>query len=94
MKSMVLISGITEKKHLIDCLLNSYCDIFFFQEITKTQFMYIDKYLNSAYEFVGVYRDSTDASEKCSISYNIFKYTLTDWGQFWLSSTLHFYRSY
>jgi endonuclease/exonuclease/phosphatase family metal-dependent hydrolase len=75
------------KKHLIDVLLNSYCDVFFFQEITKTQFMYIDKYLNSAYEFVGVYRDSTDASEKCSISYNIFKYTLTDWGQFWLSST-------
>ena len=74
------------KKHLIDVLLNSYCDVFFFQEITKTQFMYIDKYLNSAYEFVGVYRDSTDASEKCSISYNIFKYTLTDWGQFWLSS--------
>ncbi|MBP3801831.1 MAG: hypothetical protein J6I85_07430 [Clostridia bacterium] len=75
------------KKKLIDVLLNSYCDVFFFQEITKTQFMYIDKYLNSAYEFVGVYRDSTDASEKCSISYNIFKYTLTDWGQFWLSST-------
>ena len=75
------------KKKLIDILLNSYCDVFFFQEITKTQFMYIDKYLNSAYEFVGVYRDSTDASEKCSISYNIFKYTLTDWGQFWLSST-------
>jgi len=74
------------KKQLIDILLNSYCDVFFFQEITKTQFMYIDKYLNSAYEFVGVYRDSTDASEKCSISYNIFKYTLTDWGQFWLSS--------
>ncbi len=74
------------KKKLIDILLNSYCDVFFFQEITKTQFMYIDKYLNSAYEFVGVYRDSTDASEKCSISYNIFKYTLTDWGQFWLSS--------
>ena len=75
------------KKKLIDILLNSYCDVFFFQEITKTQFLYIDRYLNSAYEFVGVYRDSTDASEKCSISYNIFKYTLTDWGQFWLSST-------
>jgi hypothetical protein len=70
------------KKKLIDVLLNSYCDVFFFQEITKTQFMYIDKYLNSAYEFVGVYGDRTDASEKCSISYNIFKYTLTNWSNF------------
>ena len=75
------------KEALIQCLLNSYADIFFFQEITHTQYDYIDENLNSVYEFVGIYRDSTDKSEKCSISYNIFKYTLIDWGQFWLSST-------
>ena len=68
-------------------MLNSYADVFFFQEITHEQYDYIDENLNSVYEFVGIYRDSTDKSEKCSISYNIFKYTLTDWGQFWLSST-------
>ena len=75
------------KEGFIQCLLNSYADVFFFQEITHEQYDYIDENLNSVYEFVGIYRDSTDRSEKCSISYNIFKYTLTDWGQFWLSST-------
>jgi endonuclease/exonuclease/phosphatase family metal-dependent hydrolase len=47
----------------------------------------MEQNLNSIYENVGVYRDNTDHSEKCSISYNKVKYTLTDWGQFWLSST-------
>ena len=75
------------KEALIQCLLNSYADVFFFQEITHTQYDYIDEHLSSVYEFVGIYRDSTDKSEKCSISYNIFKYTLIEWGQFWLSST-------
>ena len=75
------------KQALIQCLLNSYADVFFFQEITHIQYDYIDEHLSSVYEFVGIYRDSTDKSEKCSISYNIFKYTLMDWGQFWLSST-------
>ena len=75
------------KEAFIQCLLNSYADIFFFQEITHTQYDYIDENLSSVYEFVGIYRDSTDKSEKCSISYNIFKYTLIEWGQFWLSST-------
>ena len=75
------------KEKLIQAVLNSYADILFFQEITRTQYEYIDEYLNSVYEFVGIYRDNTDKSEKCSISYNIFKYTLSDWGQFWLSST-------
>ena len=75
------------KFKLINLLLNFHTDIVFFQEITKIQYHFIDKYLNSVYEFVGVYRDSTDASEKCSICYNIVKYTLIDWGQFWLSST-------
>ena len=75
------------KEAFIQCLLNSYADVFFFQEITHSQYDYIDENLSSVYEFVGIYRDSTDRSEKCSISYNIFKYTLIDWGQFWLSST-------
>ena len=75
------------KEALVQCLLNSYADVFFFQEITHIQYDYIDEHLSSVYEFVGIYRDSTDKSEKCSISYNIFKYTLMDWGQFWLSST-------
>ena len=75
------------KSKLVQSILNSYSDILFFQEITKIQYEYIDYNLCSVYEFVGVYRDTTDASEKCSISYNVFKYTLNDWGQFWLSST-------
>ena len=62
-------------------------DILFFQEITRPQYEYMEQNLNSIYENVGVYRDNTDHSEKCSISYNKVKYTLTDWGQFWLSST-------
>ena len=75
------------KEKFIEAILNSYADVLFFQEITRVQYEYIDEYLNSVYEFVGIYRDNTDKSEKCSISYNIFKYTLSDWGQFWLSST-------
>ena len=75
------------KEKFIQAILNSYADVLFFQEITRIQYEYIDEYLNSVYEFVGIYRDNTDKSEKCSISYNIFKYTLSDWGQFWLSST-------
>ena len=75
------------KDQLIQVILNAGPDILFFQEITKIQFEFIDDNLGSVYDFVGMYRDSTDRSEKCSISYNKFKYTLNDWGQFWLSST-------
>ena len=75
------------KAQLIQSILNLSPDILFFQEITKIQAQYIDENLCSVYEFVGVYRDSTDKSEKCSICYNKLKYTLNEWGQFWLSST-------
>ena len=75
------------KDQLVQVILNAGPDVLFFQEITKIQFEFIDDNLGSVYDFVGMYRDSTDRSEKCSISYNKFKYTLNDWGQFWLSST-------
>ena len=72
---------------LIGLLLNKTADILFFQEITRTQSDFIDKYLSSIYEFVGDYRDSSVASEKCSICVNKLKYTIIHSGQFWLSST-------
>ena len=75
------------KNKLIELLLNKKADIFFFQEITRIQSDFIDRYLSSIYEFVGEYRDSTDASEKCSICVNKLKYTIIHHGQFWLSST-------
>jgi len=75
------------KGKLIELLLNKKADIFFFQEITHIQSDFIDRYLSSIYEFVGEYRDSTDASEKCSICVNKLKYTINHHGQFWLSST-------
>ena len=75
------------EKSLIKLLLNRKADIFFFQEITRPQSDFIDRYLSSIYEFVGEYRDSTDASEKCSICVNKLKYTINHSGQFWLSST-------
>ena len=75
------------KKALIELLLNRKADIFLFQEITRPQSDFIDKYLGSIYEFVGEYRDSSDKSEKCSICVNKLKYTIIHSGQFWLSST-------
>ena len=75
------------KESLIQLLLNRKADVFFFQEITRPQSEFIDRYLSSIYEFVGEYRDSTDASEKCSICVNKLKYTIIHSGQFWLSST-------
>ena len=75
------------KNKLIELLLNKSSDIFFFQEITKPQSDFIDKYLSSIYEFVGDYRDSCKSSEKCSICVNKLKYTIIHSGQFWLSST-------
>ena len=75
------------KNQLIQLLLNKKADIFFFQEITRIQSDFIDRYLSSIYEFVGEYRDSTDTSEKCSICVNKLKYTIINHGQFWLSST-------
>lgn len=75
------------KEKLVQVILKYSPDILFFQEITRPQYEYMERNLNSIYENVGVYRDNTDHSEKCSISYNKVKYTLTDWGQFWLSST-------
>jgi endonuclease/exonuclease/phosphatase family metal-dependent hydrolase len=75
------------KEKLVQVILKYSPDILFFQEITRPQYEYMEQNLNSIYENVGVYRDNTDHSEKCSISYNKVKYTLTDWGQFWLSST-------
>ncbi len=75
------------KEKLLQVILKYIPDILFFQEITRSQYEYLEEHLNSVYENVGIYRDNTDHSEKCSISYNKIKYTLTDWGQFWLSST-------
>jgi len=75
------------KNRLVELLLNTKADIFFFQEITHPQSDFIDKHLSSIYEFVGDYRDSTETSEKCSICVNKLKYTINHSGQFWLSST-------
>ena len=75
------------KNRLVELLLNTKADIFFFQEITHPQSDFIDKHLGSIYEFVGEYRDSTETSEKCSICVNKLKYTINHSGQFWLSST-------
>ena len=75
------------KEKLLHVILKYIPDILFFQEITRPQYIYLEENLNSVYENVGIYRDNSDHSEKCSISYNKIKYTLTDWGQFWLSST-------
>ena len=75
------------KERLVQCILNYCPDILMFQEITKIQYDYIEDNLGSVYDFVGFYRDSTEKSEKCSLCYNANKYTLNDWGQFWLSST-------
>ena len=75
------------KNKLIELLLNKCSDVFFFQEMTKPQSTFIDKYLSSIYEFVGDYRDSSISSEKCSICVNKLKYTIIHSGQFWLSST-------
>ena len=75
------------RNKLLELLLNKCSDVYFFQEITKPQSTFIDKYLSSFYEFVGEYRDSTNSSEKCSIYVNKLKYTIIHSGQFWLSST-------
>ena len=75
------------KLQLVQLILKYLPDVLFFQEITRPQYEFLEEHLNSVYENVGVYRDNTDLSEKCSISYNKIKFTLTDWGQFWLSST-------
>ena len=75
------------KNKIIELLLNKKADIFLFQEITRPQSDFIDRYLSSIYEFVGEYRDSTDKAEKCSICVNKLKYTVIHSGQFWLSST-------
>ena len=75
------------RSKLIQLLLSKTADVFFFQEITRPQSNFIDKYLSSIYEFVGDYRDSSISSEKCSICVNKLKYTIIHSGQFWLSST-------
>ena len=75
------------KQKLLQLILKYIPDILFFQEITRPQYEFLEQNLNSIYENVGIYRDNTDHSEKCSISFNKIKYTLIDWGQFWLSST-------
>ena len=75
------------KQKLLQVILKYIPDVLFLQEITRPQYEYIDLNLNAVYENVGIYRDNSDNSEKCSISFNKIKYTLTDWGQFWLSST-------
>jgi endonuclease/exonuclease/phosphatase family metal-dependent hydrolase len=75
------------KDHLIRILLNNDSDICMFQEMTRIQFDYLDREIGSVYESLGYYRDSDERSEKCCIIYNKLKFTLNEWGQFWLSST-------
>ena len=75
------------KFKLMQILLNSFSDIFFFQGMSKIQYQYISQNLNGIYDSLSVFKDASDNIYKCCIIYNAIKYTLNTWGQFWLSST-------
>ena len=77
----------SNKFKLMQTLLNSYSDIFFFQGMNKIQYQYIYQNLNGIYDSISVFKDTPVDIFKCCIIYNVIKYTLNTWGQFLLSST-------
>ena len=72
---------------MIEIIFNSKADIIFFQEMTRKQYDDISNSIDCIFNCIGIYRDKSESSEKISIAYNKNKFTLFDWGQFWLSST-------
>ena len=75
------------KERMIEIIFKSKADIIFFQEMTRKQYDDISNSIDCIFNCIGIYRDKSESSEKISIAYNKNKFTLFDWGQFWLSST-------
>ena len=75
------------KDRMVEIIYKSNADVIFFQEMTRKQYEDISNIIDSIFTSVGIYRDKSDSSEKISIAFNKNKFTLCNWGQFWLSST-------
>ena len=75
------------KERMVEIIYKSNADVIFFQEMTRKQYDDISHIIDSIFTSVGIYRDKSDSSEKISIAFNKNKFTLCNWGQFWLSST-------
>ena len=75
------------KEFIIPFIFKAGADIIFFQDINKTKYHFIHHRIDAIYEFIGVDRDEVEDTQQNLIAYNKHKYTLNDWGTFWLSST-------
>ena len=75
------------KDFVISFIFKAGSDVIFFQDINKTKYHFIHHRIDAIYEFIGVDRDEVEDTQQNLIAYNKHKYTLNDWGTFWLSST-------
>ena len=73
------------KEYIIPFIYKAGSDIIFFQEINKIKYHYLHHRIDAIYEFIGVDRDEVEDTQHNLIAYNKNKYTLNDWGNFWLS---------
>ena len=58
-----------------------------FQNISRNKYHYLHHRIDAIYEFIGVDKDDIDDNQYNLIAYNKNKYTLNNWGRFWLSTT-------
>ena len=75
------------KDFIIPFLFKAGSDIILFQDMNKIKYNYIHHRIDAIYEFIGFDRDEAEDIQYNFIAYNKNKYTLNDWGMFWLSST-------
>ncbi len=75
------------KEYIIPFILKGGSDIILFQDINRLKYHFIHHRIDAIYEFIGVDKEDYDNNQYNLIAYNKNKYTLNNWGIFWLSST-------
>ena len=75
------------KEYIIPFILKGGSDIILFQDINRLKYHFIHHRIDAIYEFIGVDKEDYDNNQYNLIAYNKNKYTLNNWGRFWLSTT-------
>ena len=75
------------KEYIIPFILKAGGDMILFQNISRNKYHYLHHRIDAIYEFIGVDKDDIDDNQYNLIAYNKNKYTLNNWGRFWLSTT-------
>jgi len=75
------------KEYIIPFIFKSTSDVILFQDISRNKYHFIHHRIDAIYEFIGIDKDDIDDKQNNLIAFNKHKYTINNWGRFWLSTT-------